>query len=322
MPVKLDKRDWKILEALCMDARQSHNQIARQVGLSKNAVSNRIDRLFRNKVITRFFTIISSAALGLDFYEVLIKLHKNEDTTELIDYIQKHPHIIAADRIVGKWDIILEMGCYDQRTFYEIIENFKGKFNKQISNYEAHPVLRAYKVEQLPIELIKPKEPKPFVNELIEIDAVDYKLLHLLDKDTTTKVHILAEKVGLTAETVTNRLKKLREKKIILRHTAQINLQALDYMGYVVRLDLENISAGMDKALTSYLIQHKHIRYAMMSASQQSVFVFFAAKTIDGLDDFLSEIKVKFDPILLNVEHYLLRGASYKYSLFPKGFVR
>lgn len=322
MPVKLDKKDWKILEALCTDARQSHNQIAKQVGLSKNAVTYRIDRLFKNGVIGGFSTVIDSGKLGYGFYDILFKVHGTEEQeAELIDYLKKHPQVLVFEKISGSWDYVLEMGCKELSEFCEFMRSVKRRFSKLIMKYEVHQVLEQYKVEQFPVELLKPREVKSFIQEeRMEIDEIDRKLLYLLSEDAKIMLHVLAEKFGLTTETVSARLKKLREKRIIINHTAQVYIPILGYEIYIIRIDLQNMTEETESALRSYLIQHTHIRYAYMSATEQSVFVHFAAKTPMELDNFLNELKEKFFEMIVNTD-YMWSRKLYKYSLFPKGFV-
>ena len=322
MPIKVDKKDWKILEALCTDARQSHNQIARQVGLSKNAVGYRIDRLLKKKIISGFVTPVNGVKLGIGLYTILLKTHGTDDQeAELVNYLTNHPLVEVFEPVLGGWDYILEMGCREVPEFCDFMNSIKRRFCKIIIKFEAHPILEQYKMEQLPVELQKPREVKPYEAEtLVETDEIDRKLLNLLNEDATMMLHELAEKTGITSETVSARLRKLREKNVIIRHTAQVNIVKLGYEMYWIRLDLQNMSEERDSALRSYLLQQAQIRYAHSSAVAPSVFIFFGAKTPVELDKFLKEIKDLFFENVVHTE-YLLSSGLFKYMLFPKGFV-
>ena len=46
MAIKLDLKDKKILEQLDLNSRQSNSQIAKKVGLSKDAIGYRIKNFF------------------------------------------------------------------------------------------------------------------------------------------------------------------------------------------------------------------------------------------------------------------------------------
>lgn len=66
MSITLDESDRKILAALLADARTPVAQIAEQIGLSRPAVADRIEKLERNGVIDGTTAVVNPLALGLD----------------------------------------------------------------------------------------------------------------------------------------------------------------------------------------------------------------------------------------------------------------
>lgn len=61
---KLDLKDKKILYSLDLNARQTDNQIAKEVGLSREAVRYRINKLVKESYIHYFITILNTMKLG------------------------------------------------------------------------------------------------------------------------------------------------------------------------------------------------------------------------------------------------------------------
>ena len=55
---KLDLKDRKILYHLDIDSRQSFSSIGRKVGLHKDVVANRVNKLVEKGIIRNFFTDI------------------------------------------------------------------------------------------------------------------------------------------------------------------------------------------------------------------------------------------------------------------------
>ena len=118
MTAKLDKKDWKILEILCKDARCSHNQIGKKVSLSKNAFTYRIERLKKKGIIEGFFTIINQNAIGIRFCVLLLKTNSiKENEQDLIKFLKEHPNTAVIDEISGKWNYLIEFG-------FQIIDNY------------------------------------------------------------------------------------------------------------------------------------------------------------------------------------------------------
>ena len=71
-------------------------------------------------------------------------------------------------------------------------------------------------------------------------DAIDRRLLALLQSDARTSLDALAEAVGASSATVQRRLKRLRESGAIAREVAVLDPAALDRsMTFVVTVELE-----------------------------------------------------------------------------------
>ena len=72
-PLKLDKKDRKILGALETDSRQPLSGIARKAGLSKAGVAARIARMEREGLIDRFTLALNYEGLGIVNYRLYFK---------------------------------------------------------------------------------------------------------------------------------------------------------------------------------------------------------------------------------------------------------
>jgi Lrp/AsnC family transcriptional regulator, leucine-responsive regulatory protein len=64
MAVELDNLDLRIIDLLLKDARTPAAQIAEQIGLSRPAVADRLDKLERNGVIRGTTAVIDPTAVG------------------------------------------------------------------------------------------------------------------------------------------------------------------------------------------------------------------------------------------------------------------
>ena len=64
---------------------------------------------------------------------------------------------------------------------------------------------------------------------LKKLDAIDIKILNILQKDGRIPLKDLAAKVFLSSPSVSARLEKLEEQGVILGYHAQINPMMLDY---------------------------------------------------------------------------------------------
>ena len=69
--MKLDLKDRKILYELDSNARQSNSGIAKKVGLNKNTVNYKINRMTEEGIITGYYTVVDSSRLGYFSIRVL-----------------------------------------------------------------------------------------------------------------------------------------------------------------------------------------------------------------------------------------------------------
>lgn len=103
--VKIDEIDVKILKALLKDARTSFADIARECGVSTNAIVKRFSRLKRTGVIAGTSLIVDMEVLGFKF---ALSIGINVDRAEelrLLEVLRKMPNIFDFQQQVGKFDI-------------------------------------------------------------------------------------------------------------------------------------------------------------------------------------------------------------------------
>ena len=72
--IKLDLKDCKILYELDINSRQSYHKIAKKVGLSKDSIIYRINKLQESGIIKQFHTVIDVGKLGFISFRLYLKL--------------------------------------------------------------------------------------------------------------------------------------------------------------------------------------------------------------------------------------------------------
>jgi DNA-binding Lrp family transcriptional regulator len=103
--VKIDEIDVKILKTLLKDARISFSDIARDCGVSTNAIVKRFYRLKGTGVIVGTSTIVSQEEFR---YKFAISIDINADITvetRLLEVLRSLPNMITCYQQVGKHDI-------------------------------------------------------------------------------------------------------------------------------------------------------------------------------------------------------------------------
>ncbi len=82
MVYKLDKKDRDILYQLDLNSRQSFNQVAKKVRLSREVVQYRVRQLEKKGVIRGYFTLIDTSKLGYINFRLFIKFQHDTPNEE------------------------------------------------------------------------------------------------------------------------------------------------------------------------------------------------------------------------------------------------
>lgn len=89
--VKLEDIDWTILMKLCNNCRVSYEQLARDVGLSPNAVKNRVSNLIDSGIVHKFHTILDQGVIGANHYQAIVITDGLEDIDEFVNNLGNSP---------------------------------------------------------------------------------------------------------------------------------------------------------------------------------------------------------------------------------------
>lgn len=149
---KFDKYDKKILEQLDMNSRKSLAELSKKVGLSRDAVRNRIEKLVKNKVIFAFTPIYNPPKMGFPTINyVFISLYNPGEVQEkeFLSYLKSNKYVTYVAGLTGKWDFILDIMAENPGHFDKILKEIRHKFSNLIKDYEIYGVLQEYKYEEI-----------------------------------------------------------------------------------------------------------------------------------------------------------------------------
>ena len=261
----LDAKDRAILYCLDKDARQSNSLIAKKTRLSKEVVNYRIKVLLKNGIIQNFYTIIDSSRLGYMVYRIFIGFQNvdMEKESEIIDYLKSIKSVgwvvsleEMYDLAILIWaknvfefkdvydEIMTKYGCFFQKSFVTIVMHIHHFINNHL-----------FETEDLSERVIGGR----FVE--VPLDAIDLKVLSLLAKDARIPLLTLANETKVSPNTVKQRIKKMKEKKIIVGFKAKINSSILGYQHYKILLQLTDVSPNMKLKLREYLKLNRYVTY-------------------------------------------------------------
>lgn len=119
---KLDVVDLRVLKILRTDARQSARAIAKQIGMSPGAVSERIQRLEREGVILYYTAMLDPARLGAGMLAVIgVETDHETQIDAILTRLMDIPECERVYVVTGTWDLLLHVRVRDHHHLSEIL---------------------------------------------------------------------------------------------------------------------------------------------------------------------------------------------------------
>jgi len=143
----LDKIDTEILRILSANARMPVIEIAEKLNLTIKIVSSRLKKLIDKKIIHDYRADINFEKLGIYFFKTFFYL-KNPHTERvkmLINKINSHKNIIHTLKVIGDWDLDINMEFEEKKEFDKTIQELMNEFSDIIERITTLDIIKVYK---------------------------------------------------------------------------------------------------------------------------------------------------------------------------------
>ncbi|MEK6963238.1 MAG: Lrp/AsnC family transcriptional regulator [Nanoarchaeota archaeon] len=151
-PYKFDRYDLVLLKELDDNARKPLSELSRKVGLSRDAIRNRIQKLITAKVLYAFKPVYNPPSMGfpiINYVFISIYNPSPEKEKEFLTFLQNNKNVTYIAGLIGKWDYILDIMAESQGHFDKIFKGIRQRFSEFIKDYEVYGVLQEYKYEEI-----------------------------------------------------------------------------------------------------------------------------------------------------------------------------
>jgi Lrp/AsnC family leucine-responsive transcriptional regulator len=148
MPI-LDDTDRCLLIELQVDARLSHAELGRRVGLSPPAVAERVRRLAEDGVIRGFYADVDPRALGYALSAIVRIRPAPRQIAKVAQLARDTPEVVECHRITGEDCFFVKVHIRDVEHLEEVIDHFTVFGQTTTSVMQTSPVpLRGVAVER------------------------------------------------------------------------------------------------------------------------------------------------------------------------------
>jgi Lrp/AsnC family leucine-responsive transcriptional regulator len=123
---KLDDRDWELLGLLQRDARVSFSDLARELGMSAPAVTERVRRLEDAGVIRGYRAELDLEKLGLTVLAIVRLKYPTNDYGPLDKVLKQRPELLECHHVTGEDCFVIKVAC----TSMEHLERVTGALGR------------------------------------------------------------------------------------------------------------------------------------------------------------------------------------------------
>ncbi len=238
----VDSVDKKILFELEKNARISDVKLAKLTRKSKDAVRYRIKKLEEEGIITEYKTWIDFTKLG---YKTATFYFKTKNIAEQINAlsqeVQKNPNTYWLGLAHGQWNVGI---TYFVKTNEDIVKIKKDLQEAYIDIIiDLHIVFLTSLGVQDKKFLQKTSSGLSFFTEKTtneELDVLSKNILSLFYSNARLSLAKIAHQLNISVDKVQLRVKRLKERGIIVRYSARIDYNKLGYEYYKTHIYLKN----------------------------------------------------------------------------------
>lgn len=152
--IPLDDIDIKLLHSIKFDSRKSYETIGKEIGLTRNAVKERIKRLEKNGVIAGYSAFIDYHHLDKQAFRIFIRYnnHNRDQEKSLIQYLKQISGVVQTVQLFGKWNLDLEVHTNNVIDLQRFIMELRDKYNI-IEDYDITSQIEELAVDTFPDKL-------------------------------------------------------------------------------------------------------------------------------------------------------------------------
>ncbi|MBI5227119.1 Lrp/AsnC family transcriptional regulator [Candidatus Micrarchaeota archaeon] len=316
----LNAKDRKLIKILDKNSRTSNAEIAKKMGISKQLVAYRIEKLVNEGLIEKFYTIINGVKLGYLYFRIYLKFQRISSNKEqsLIDAFVSNSFTTWVVKCRGSWDLVVSIYAKDTdqlaKTYQNIVEEFEG-------NILAKKIVLVQNVLFSTRDYLSDSEGSidsvyGGVTENLPIDKTDHIILKDLSKNSRTKIIDLARNAGASVETIKSHIKKMEASGIIRGHKLTFRYSKLGVLFYIISINLSNASETARKKIQDYCKSHPNSVYLVNILGDHDIDLEVEVENQEQLDIFLRDLANKFYEIIRNVDSLQI-VQQYKIDFYP-----
>lgn len=124
--MKLDQTDKKLLDLLQRNSKRTNKELSSKLSLSVTAVYERIRKLERGGVISRYVALVNPEEIEksfMAFCQIKLVQHTKTNVTQFEEQVAGLSEVVECYHISGEYDYILKVLVKDMQAYREFMLN-------------------------------------------------------------------------------------------------------------------------------------------------------------------------------------------------------
>ncbi len=258
----MDKKDIKILIELDKNPRENNSIIGKKVGLSKQAVSSRIQNLLNTHIIITPILFVNMNALGITPTKVFFSFQNVTPAKkqEIVNYLKNEKIVGGLMTFEGPYDLFAGIMAQNQIDLDDFLSKFYNKYTNNIkekkivtlADSSVYP--RGYLQENKIKPLNKPKYFFAHPTIIQKLKKADYAILGTLVENPLYSYTELSKILKIPVQTIINRIKTL--EKIGVINGFGIYLNEKIFISYILLVELSVMTDEIRQEIMNFVKGH------------------------------------------------------------------
>ncbi|MFQ6094798.1 MAG: Lrp/AsnC family transcriptional regulator [Candidatus Bathyarchaeia archaeon] len=295
----LDSYDLSILEVLQKDSRTSLTDVGKAVGLSRFAVRERIQRMFRDQMILGPTVVVNPPLVGIE-RTVFFELKTNPHEPWLAELLEGMSACDVLDGITGEYSLLGRFRIRNEEHLRQTLKRIDEVMSKSFfKKYRVISVINTF------------KESGVIFNKQVRtpnVDNIDLEILRILLNQpkyvktprplSTTQLSRLLCNLGIqiSQPAVFKRLARLESRGVILGHTIMVDHLKLGIRTkLMVRIKVN--PASYDTVARDFLAPMKEITDLYRTGENYGLMAITRVSTVSKYNSFLLRLYTSEDVI-------------------------
>ena len=312
-----------MLQTALLQAKTPIASLAKQLRIKPHTARRALDSLYSKRVLVGYRPYININALGMSEHLIFLSVSNASQKTRkaLLSAFCRHDHVGFVAEMGGDFQYELRFYSRSSDDILNFLDSLAEAFHARIQissisviHEEEYSGVKYTSVSGSPTPVLRYGP----VSNLVTLDPVDHRILHLVANSSITAEREIARQLGIPASTIGYRIKRLESEGVIVGYYHLCDVKPLGESPLSLLLKSSTMKKSTRSRLIDFCRNHERIAYINILVGPWSARIFARVQHYDQgleiahrlLDEFQSDVQsIQVMPQL----------KFHKCSLFPFG---